>query len=138
MTVERTNPEGLHRPVDNLYSHVVVASGSLVRLSGMVAVDVEGRPVAVGDMAGQIRCCYDQVTLALASQGLTWDHVMHLYTFTTDMSAYMEHEKGIVVDYFGDHPPASTLVEVSRLVEPEWLVEVQADAVVPGVSRVRG
>ena len=130
MTVERINPGTLHVPMDNMYAHVVKAIGhTSYRISGQVAVDADGADVAVGDMAGQIRCCYEMVTRALEAVGLGWADVVHIYTFTTDMDAYMEHEQEIARDYFGDAPPASTLVEVSRLVKREWLVEVQVDAI---------
>jgi len=55
--------------------------------------------------------------------------VIHIYTFTTDMDAYLVAEREIASSYLGDSPPASTLVQVSRLVEADWLVEVQVDAV---------
>ena len=131
MTVDRINPAGLHQPVDNLYTHIVKATGTLYRIGGQVAVDEAGNDVHVGDMAAQIRSCYEQVDLALRSQGLGWDDVAHLYTFTTDMGAYMREEKAVVEQFFAGRPPASTLVEVNRLVKREWLVEVQADAVGP-------
>ena len=69
------------------------------------------------------------MTIALQAVGLSWDDVVHIYTFTTDMDAYMAVEKPIAKAFFGEAPPGSTLVEVSRLVEKDWLVEVQVDAV---------
>lgn len=130
MKLTHLNPPGLHQPVDDMYTHVVRAEGWVhYRIGGQVAVDANGQNLAVGDMAGQLRACYEFLTLALDAAGLTWANVTHLYTFTTAMDAYMACEKDIARPYFGEHPPASTLVEVSRLVDPEWLVEVQADAV---------
>jgi enamine deaminase RidA (YjgF/YER057c/UK114 family) len=130
VSVEKINPPGLHAPQDNMYAHIVRATGSTTyRIGGQVAVDADGNDVAVGDMAGQIRCCYDMVTTALEAVGLGWSDVVHIYTFTTRMDDYMAHEESIAREYFGDAPPASTLLEVSRLVKPEWLVEVQVDAV---------
>lgn len=130
MTVERINPPTLHQPMDNMYAHVVKATGRThYRIGGQVAVDEHGDDVAVGDMAGQIRCCYEMVTRALDAVGLGWNDVVHIYTFTTAMDSYLSHEQAIAREYFGDQPPASTLLEVSRLVKPEWLVEVQVDAV---------
>ena len=132
MPVEKINPEKLHRPIDNLYAHIVKATGhTMYRIGGQVALDRDGKNCLVGDMAGQIRYCYNQITWALDAVGLAWKDVVHLYTFTTDMDDYMKHELSIVKDYFDDDPPASTLVEVRRLVDPAWLVEVQADAVSP-------
>jgi enamine deaminase RidA (YjgF/YER057c/UK114 family) len=130
MTVEKINPAGLHVPQDNVYAHITRASGTTTyRVGGQVAVDAAGKDVAFGDMAGQIRCCYDMVDRALTAVGLDWSDVTHIYTFTTCMDEYLEQEQAIAREYFGDAPPASTLVEVSRLVKPEWLVEVQVDAV---------
>jgi enamine deaminase RidA (YjgF/YER057c/UK114 family) len=130
MAVEKVNPPGLHRPVDNLYAHVVRAQGPVhYRIGGQVAVDADGRNIHVGDMAAQLRSCYEQVTLALESVGLSWQDVVHIYTFTTAMDDYLKAEPPIAKSFFGETPPASTLVEVSRLVERDWLVEVQVDAV---------
>ena len=130
MSIEKVNPKGLHKPIDNLYAHIVRATGSVFyRIGGQVALSSDGKNIFVGDMAAQIRSCYEQVTLALDSVGLTWKDVVHIFTFTTDMDEYMKHERDIAKSYFGEEPPASTLVEVTRLVEPEWLVEVQVDAI---------
>jgi enamine deaminase RidA (YjgF/YER057c/UK114 family) len=127
----RTNPPELHVPVDNLYSHAVTVTGGtrLHRIGGQVAVDRAGANLAPGDMAGQIREVYDQVTRALAAVGCGWGNVIHIYTFTTDMDAYLAAEREIAPAYLGSEPPASTLVEVSRLVDRDWLVEVQVDAI---------
>jgi enamine deaminase RidA (YjgF/YER057c/UK114 family) len=130
MGVEKINPLQLHKPTDNLYAHIVRATGKATyRIGGQVALDKEGKNIFIGDMAAQIRCCYEQATLALEAVGLTWKDVVHIYTFTTDMDEYMRHELSIVKDFFDDDPPASTLIEVSRLVDPSWLVEVQVDAI---------
>lgn len=128
--ITKTNPPRLHVPVDNLYSHVTsVRGGTLHRIGGEVSVDAAGKNIHVGDMAGQIRWVYEQITVALESVGATWRDVVHIYTFTTDMDSYIEAERGIAPSFLGSEPPASTLIEVSRLVERDWLVEVQVDAV---------
>jgi 2-iminobutanoate/2-iminopropanoate deaminase len=123
------NPGGLHQPFDDMYSHVVRVEGAVhYRIGGQVAVDASGNTMAPGDMAGQIRACYELITRALTAVGLSWANVTHLYTFTTDMPEYLRVEKDIARPYLGEHPPASTLVEVTRLADSGWLVEVQADA----------
>jgi enamine deaminase RidA (YjgF/YER057c/UK114 family) len=130
MGVTYLNPSFLHQPVDNLYSHVSVAGpGSSYRIGGQVPVDASGANVAVGDMGGQIRTCYGCVERSLAHLGLGWRDVSHLLIFTTRIDEYLEHERIVAPAFFGDSPPPSTLVEVSRLVDPEWMVEIQADAV---------
>lgn len=129
-SVVKTNPDELHVPVDNLYSHVTsIVGGTLHRVGGQVSVDKLGHNVHVGDMAAQIHWVYGEVSIALAAVGATWRDVVHIYTFTTDMDAYVEAERTIAPGYLGEQPPASTLIEVSRLVERDWLVEVQVDAV---------
>lgn len=128
--IVKINPAELHVPVDNLYTHVVSArAGTVHRIGGQVPVSAAGANVAVGDMAGQIREVYRQITIALRAAGCDWSNVVHLYTFTTDMDAYLKAEREIAPAFLGPAPPASTLVQVSRLVDPEWLVEVQVDAV---------
>ena len=122
-SIVKTNPPELHVPVDNLYTHVVSAhTGWVHRIGGQVPVDQAGVNVAPGDMAAQIREVYRQVTIALAAAGCTWAEVIH-------MDSYLAAERDIAPAYLGDHPPASTLIEVSRLVDRDWLVEVQVDAV---------
>jgi len=130
MTVEKINPPQLHKPTDNLYTHIVRATGKVTyRIGGQVALDKDGKNIFIGDMEAQIRCCYEQVTITLGAVGLSWQDVVHIYTFTTDMDEYMKHELPIAKKFFGENPPASTLIEVRRLVDPAWLVEVQVDAV---------
>jgi 2-iminobutanoate/2-iminopropanoate deaminase len=130
MYIERINPDTLHQPIDNLYTHVVRAEGRhLYRIGGQVAIGLDCENLGEGDMQEQLKVVYDMATRALKAVNLTWDNVVHIYTFTTDMDEYMKYEKPIAKAAFGERPPASTLVEVRRLVDPEWLVEIQVDAI---------
>jgi 3-hydroxyisobutyrate dehydrogenase len=125
----RCNPPELHVPVDNIYSHIVSAQATVLhRIGGQVPVDRAGNNLHVGNMAAQIREVYEQVTTALTAVGCDWNNVMHIYTFTTDMDAYLAAERDVAPAFLGPEPPASTLIEVSRLVDRDWLVEVQVDA----------
>jgi 2-iminobutanoate/2-iminopropanoate deaminase len=130
MRIDLINPPNLHEPFDNLYAQIVRAEGRyLYRISGQVSVSEQRENIGKGDMQEQLRAVYDMVTRALQAVNLSWDNVIHIYTFTTNMDEYMKYEKLIAKAAFGEKPPASTLVEVSRLVDPDWLVEVQVDAV---------
>lgn len=130
MVLERINPPELHEPFDGLYAQIIKTQAKYTyRISGQVAIDTEKKNVGVGSMKEQLECVYDMVTRALKAVNLTWDNVVHIYTFTTDMEEYMKYEKPIALAAFGDRAPASTLVEVSKLVDPAWLVEVQVDAI---------
>lgn len=130
MQIDLINPHKLHQPIDNLYTHVVRAQGRwLYRIGGQVAIGLQCENIGKGDMQAQLKAVYEMATGALAAVNLTWVNVIHIYTFTTDMDEYMKYEKPIAQAAFGDRPPASTLLEVRRLVDPDWLVEIQVDAI---------
>jgi 2-iminobutanoate/2-iminopropanoate deaminase len=130
MQIDLINPDTLHKPIDNLYTHVVRAQGRYVyRIGGQVAIGLECENLGKGDMQEQLKVVYEMATRALAAMNLTWANVIHITTYTTDMDEYMKYEKPIAEAAFGERPPASTLVEVRRLVDPEWLVEIQVDAI---------
>ncbi len=130
MKIEKMNPETLHEPFDNLYAQIVQSEGRRsYRISGQVSIGLSRENIGKGDMKHQLEVVYELVTRALKAANLTWENVVHIYTFTTNMDEYMKYEKPIAKAAFGETPPASTLVEVSRLVDPDWMVEVQVDAV---------
>lgn len=130
MQIDLINPNTLHEPFDNLYAQIVRAEGRyLYRISGQVSIGLKRENIGKGNMQEQLTVVYDMVTRALKAVNLTWANVIHIYTFTTNMEEYMKYEKPIAKAAFGEKPPASTLVEVSKLVDPDWLVEVQVDAV---------
>ena len=130
MKIEKINPPKLHEPFDNLYAQIVRCEGRVFyRISGQVAVGIQRENVGKGDMKRQLEFVYEMVTKALEAANLTWENVVHIYTFTTNMDEYMKYEKPIAKAAFGENPPAGTLVEVSKLVDPDWMVEVQVDAV---------
>jgi 2-iminobutanoate/2-iminopropanoate deaminase len=114
------------------YSHaVVVESGPLVFVSGQVAYDAQRRVVGKGDMRAQTRQVLENLKAVLADAGSDLAHVVRLNAYLTDMSQLEAHRE-VRKEYFGDfaNAPASTLVGVSRLVDPDLLLEVEAVAVV--------
>jgi enamine deaminase RidA (YjgF/YER057c/UK114 family) len=125
------------------YSHaVVVESGPLVFVSGQIAHDAEGRLVGKGDMRAQARQAFENLKIALAAAGSDFAHVVRINAYLSDMNqlaAYRETRQ----EYFGAFPaqPASTLVGVVRLADPDLLLEVEAVAVPvekKGASRPAG
>lgn len=130
MTVERINPPTLLPPAENAYAHITRSTGSVsYRISGQVAVDVDGSDLCVDDIEGQTRACYESIGRALSHIKLGWSDVTHLLTFTTDIAAYSQIEAKVIAELFGEHPPAATVVQVTQLFSPTWLIEIQADAV---------
>jgi reactive intermediate/imine deaminase len=128
--MKHINPPSLSRPRG--YTHVVeVSAGRTIYVSGQVALDAEGRLVGKNDVAAQTRQVFDNLTAALAASGAGLDAVVKITVFMTDVSE-VQVFRDIRDTYFGGSPPASSLVQVSRLVLPELLVEVEAIAVIEG------
>ena len=124
-------PDGM--PPVNGYSHAVAFQGRLVVVSGQVPLDADGRLVGRGDPEAQARQVFANLEAALAAAGATMDHVVKLTVFLTDMADLAAFRKARDEFIRADTPPASSLVRVSGLVNPEFRIEVEALAAI-GVS----
>jgi len=115
------------------YSHaVVVDGGPLIFVSGQVAYDAQRRLVGKGDMRAQTRQVFENLKAVLEDAGSDLAHVVRLNTYLTDMSQ-LEAHRAVRNEYLdAGNPPASTLVGVARLVDPDLLLEVEAVAVPAG------
>lgn len=115
----------------NGYTHVVAGAGRLIAISGQIALDETGQLVGSGDAEAQARQVFENLRRCLAAAGATFDDVLKLTTFVTDMASLPAIRR--VRDTFVDtaEPPASTAVQVVALVRPELLVEIEALAVIP-------
>jgi len=114
------------------YSHVVEApAGTIVYISGQVPLDAEGQLVGEGDFEAQTRQVFENLTRALEAADASWSDVVKVDYFLRDVGqiAAIRTIRDEYIDT--EHPPASTLVEVSGLFRPEVLVEIQAVAVKP-------
>jgi len=113
------------------YTHVVIGSGRLVALSGQVALDEQGQVVGAGDPAAQARQVFENLRRCLAAAGATFDQVVKLTYFLTDVSFLpaIRAARDEFVDT--ERPPASTAVQVAALFRPELLLEVEAFALLP-------
>lgn len=125
--IERTNPEGMTQPT--AYSHLVKV-GHLMFIAGQVALDGDGNVVGEGDMRAQLRQVLENMKSVLASEGADFSNVVKTNIFTTDIEAF-RGAADVRREYFGGHPPASTLVQIERLARPVFLVEIEAIAVAP-------
>ena len=133
MTVHKfLNPEGMLPPVG--FSHVAVAApGRLVFLAGQTAHQADGS-LAGSTLAEQFAAAAENVAAALAAAGATPADVVSLQIFTTDVDGYREQSKAIGAGYrsvFGPHYPPMALLGVTRLYDPDSLVELVAVAVIP-------
>ena len=83
----------------------------------------------VGDGYRQAVRCFDIIRDALAAQGAELGHVVRTRMFVTDIERWEEFGR-THQEVFGEHPPTTTMVEVSRLIDPDMLIEIEADAIV--------
>ena len=108
-----------------------VRDGRLVYIAGQVAMDPSGKLVGPGDFRAQAEQTFENLKAALAASGASFDNVVKLNSYFVDIKQVPAFRE--VRDKYinGTHPPVSTAVEVRRLVREEWLIEVEAIAVVP-------
>lgn len=132
MKRQNIQPDALgKRVVDGqvLYSHVVIAEGKrTIFISGQVPRDRQGNVVGKGNMAAQIRQVGENIKAALEAAGASLDDIVKTITYVTDIDEFFKHVD-VRMEYFRALP-ASTTVEVRRLSYPEFMVEVEATAVV--------
>lgn len=108
-----------------------VRAGHYVAVSGSAAVGSDGQLVGEGDMYRQAKRCIEVISEALQQVGAGLDDVVRTRMFVTDISQWESVGKAHF-EAFGTAPPATSMVEVSRLIDPRMLVEIEADAVVGG------
>jgi enamine deaminase RidA (YjgF/YER057c/UK114 family) len=130
MTLELINPEELPTPAS--YTQVIAATGSrLVFVAGQVADDAQGNLVGPGDLAAQARQVFANVGRCLAAAGAGPEQVTKITIYVVyHRPEYLPAISEARMAVFGDHKPADTLVGVEALAEPEYLIEVEAIAVV--------
>ncbi|WP_055525906.1 RidA family protein [Streptomyces graminilatus] len=113
------------------YTHVVTGSGRFVAVSGQLALDEDGKLVGEGDPAAQARQIFENLRRCLASAGANFGQVVKLTYFVTDM-AHMPAVRAARAEHIpDDRLPAASAVQVVSLVRPEFLIEIEAFAVLP-------
>jgi enamine deaminase RidA (YjgF/YER057c/UK114 family) len=109
----------------------VTGPSKLIFIAGQTASDEAYRPVAVGDIRGQYLRVMDALTIQLQAAGATWDDVVFRRLFVLDMDAFIkvQTDPGMTFPWHPDRPPPSTLVGVTRLSHPDFLIEIDLFAV---------
>ena len=108
------------------YSRLVRA-GDFVAVSGTTATDEHGLVVGAGQMYVQARQALANIRAALERTGVPIHNVIRTRMFVTDIGRYAEAARAHR-EFFADSPPATTMVEVRRLIHPDMLIEIEADA----------
>ncbi|MFE1951625.1 RidA family protein [Streptomyces sp. NPDC059524] len=135
MTVEHFTPEGMLQPVP--YHHVAVGTGARhVHVSGQIARQADGTPVAPGDLAGQVAQALRNTCVGLAGAGASFADVLRLTFYVTRWSPgkigdFMAGVEAVAEEIGLRLPlPPASLIGVDHLFEPDVLVEVEATALV--------
>ncbi|MCH8944988.1 MAG: RidA family protein [Proteobacteria bacterium] len=106
-----------------------VRVGSHIAVSGSAPVDENGELVGEGDPYLQARRCIEIIAAALNEAGAGLEHVVRTRMFVTDIDQWQEIARAHQ-EAFGSILPATSMVEVSRLIDPGMLIEIEADAIV--------
>ena len=105
-------------------------AGQHIYVTGTAPVAEGGGVFAPGDAYAQAKRCLEIIEGALANLDADLTCVVRTRMFVTDISRWQEFGKAHG-EFFGEHPPATTMVEVKALIEPAMLIEIEADAVSP-------
>jgi enamine deaminase RidA (YjgF/YER057c/UK114 family) len=135
MGVHIDNPETLHAPAGT-YSHISrVGAGELVFVAGQVPLDAGGNLVGKGELSAQVQAVFDNLRLALESQGCGFADVARFTTYivnSQNVAAFREVRTELFREIYPDGGfPPNTLLVVDQLVSEDFLVEIEAIAAVP-------
>ena len=103
--------------------------GDRIFVTGTASIDESGNVYGKGDGYVQAKHCLELIRRALAELGATMASVVRTRMFVTDISRWKDFGRAHS-EIFADHPPCTTMVEVSRLIHSAMLIEIEADAVV--------
>lgn len=106
-----------------------VRSGRIIAVAGTAPIGSDGKTVGKGDAAAQARRCIEIVRNALEQLGASLSDVTRTRILLTRIEDW-ESVGQVHGEFFGDIRPANTVMQVTRFIDPDWLVEIEADAVI--------
>jgi reactive intermediate/imine deaminase len=119
-------PENVHRPFG--YAHAIQIENTLY-ISGQIPLDQEMNVVGGNDIGAQTEQVYENLKMVLEDAGGDMTSIVMLNIYCTDIEAFDKETRGLRKKYFKDYYPAVTAVEVKRLYRPEFMIEIEAVAV---------
>lgn len=130
-------PDGLRKPRG--YSQAaVVRAGTLVYLAGQVPTNITGSLIGAGEFRPQLEQVFRNLNLGITGLGGTFRNIIKLNYFCVQAveQAELRHVNEVRDSYIDiENPPVSTFLFVSRLARPEWMIEIEAVAVLPDPSK---
>ena len=102
--------------------------GNTIAVTGTAPIGEDGKVFAVGKPYEQAKRCLEIIEKAIAPLGAGLKDIIRTRIFVTDISKWQEFGRAHG-EFFADHPPATTMVEVKALIDPEMMVEIEADAI---------
>ena len=131
MALERINPPEIYKPNKDIYTQVVTATGSTqIFLAGIVPFDQNQNIIGIGNMQVQVIQVLQNIKSALTSASASIADVVRINVLTTDVDLYIQEGATEVINFFDKTKPVSTTYQVSRLVHPDWMVEIEATAII--------
>jgi 2-iminobutanoate/2-iminopropanoate deaminase len=128
-TIDKFCAAGVFDPQTYSQGIRVSQAQTILFLSGQVAYTDEGGVACRGDFTGQARGAYTAIKALVESQGGTMANVVKITTYVTDMR-HRADLAPVREEFFGKKGPASTLVEIPALAHPDWMIEIEAIAVI--------
>ena len=106
-----------------------VRVGPFVSVGGTAPIGADGTTVGIGDIQAQTHRCFDIISEALAAAGASLDDVVRTRTILTEIEDFATVAR-IRREYVGSVKPVDTIMALTRFVDPDWLIEIEADAVI--------
>jgi enamine deaminase RidA (YjgF/YER057c/UK114 family)/ribosomal protein S18 acetylase RimI-like enzyme len=106
--------------------------GNTIAVTGTAAVK-EGRIVGVGDAYLQAKTCLEIIEEAISQLGATRRNIIRTRLFVTDISKWQDYGRAHG-EFFTGHPPTTSMIEIKSLIDPQMLIEIEADAIIPTID----
>ena len=131
MAKQQIRSDKLRQP-SGVFSHatMIEAKGRLVFISGMTARRADGTIAGIGDIEAQTRQVRENIKAAVESAGGTMDDICRVDVYIRNMEQFAGIHK-VRAEYFKEPLPASTMVEIVKMTHPDYLIEINAIAVIP-------
>ena len=130
MSKRQIHSDKIRQPSGHFSQAIAIeANGKLVFISGMTARRADGTIAGIGDIEAQTRQVCENVKAAVEAAGGTMNDICRVDVYVRNMEHFEKIHK-VRREYFGSPPPASTMVEVAKMTSPDYLIEINAIAVV--------